>query len=95
MIRFFKYLKPIEYLFLFLLLVFLVVQVYCDVTMPVYTAEMVTQMQAGESASAIFHTGGTMLIYAAISITGTIAQSFFSARISTGLSERLRGKVFE
>lgn len=95
MIRFFKYLKPIEYLFLVLLLAFLAVQVYCDVTMPVYTAEMVTQMQSGESASAIFRTGGIMLIYATISIAGTVAQTFLSARISTGLSERLRGKVFD
>ncbi len=94
MLRFFKYLKPIEYLFLILLVVFLVVQVYCDVTMPVYTAEMVTKMQAGENAQSILKTGGIMLAYAAISIGGTIVQTFLSARISTGLSERLRSKVF-
>lgn len=95
MIRFFKYLKPIEYLYFALLLVFLAAQIYCDVTLPIYTAEMVTKMQAGESAQSILQTGGVMLIYAAISVVGTIIQTFLSARISTGLSERLRGKVFK
>ncbi len=95
MLKLLKYLKPIEYFLLIILLAFLVVQIYCDVTMPIYTAEMVEKMQAGENVQSILKTGGVMLAYAAISIVGTIIQTFLSARISTGLSERLRGKVFK
>ena len=94
MIRIFKYLKAKEYALFILMLSFLVVQIYCDVTLPIYTSEIVAKMQAGEEASSILRTGGTMLIYAAISVVATIVQTFLSVLISTGLSARLREKVF-
>lgn len=95
MIRIFKYMKAKEYVLLILMLAFLAAQVYCDVTVPIYTAEIVAKMQAGDSVSSILTTGGIMLIYSAISVVATIFQTFLSTSISTGLSARLRSKVFE
>lgn len=95
MIRIFKYMKAKEYILLILMLAFLAAQIYCDVTVPIYTAEIVAKMHIGESASSILTTGGIMLIYSAISVAATIFQTFLSTSISTGLSARLRSKVFE
>lgn len=95
MIKIFKYLKPKEYLAFAIMLAFLVVQIYSDVTLPVYTSEIVAKMQAGESASSILTTGGIMLGFAAVSILATVVQTFISAFISTGLSARLRENVFK
>ena len=94
MLKLFKYLRVKE-IFMFLdLLVFLIVQVYCDVTLPTYTAEIVTKMQQGADTSSILATGWIMLGYAAVSVAATIIETILSANISTRFGKRLRGEVF-
>lgn len=94
MIWLIKYLKGKEIIYIVLLLALLVVQIYCDVTLPIYTAEIVAKMQMGESAVSILRTGGVMLAYAAASVVATIVQTLLAGAVSTGLARRLRGKVF-
>ena len=94
MIRLFKYLRGEEIVMFTGLLVFLVAQIFCDVTMPTYTAQIVAQMQQGAAAAEILRTGGVMLAFAAGSVAATIVESILSARISTRLGRRLRGEVF-
>lgn len=94
MIKLLKYMRIREWLMAVLLLSFLVAQIYCDVTLPTYTAEMVAKVQMGASATSIFNTGKIMLIYAAIAVIATVAETVLSAFISTGVSERLRGAVY-
>ena len=94
MFRLIRYLTKKQVFFFLLLLTFLVVQVFADVTLPTYTARIVEQMQAGEEALSILRTGGIMLAFAAVSVLATIAETFLSASISTGLGRRLRGEVF-
>ena len=94
MFRLIRYLTKKQVFFFLLLLAFLVVQVFADVTLPTYTARIVEQMQAGAEALSILRTGGVMLAFAAVSVLATIAETFLSARISTGLGRRLRGEVF-
>ena len=94
MFRLIRYLTKKQVFFFLLLLAFLVVQVFADVTLPTYTARIVEQMQAGAEALAILKTGGIMLAFAAVSVLATIAETFLSASISTGLGRRLRGEVF-
>ena len=94
MFRLIRYLTKKQVFFFLLLLAFLVVQVFADVTLPTYTARIVEQMQAGAEALSILRTGGVMLAFAAVSVLATIAETFLSASISTGLGRRLRGEVF-
>ena len=61
MFRLIRYLTKKQVFFFLLLLAFLVVQVFADVTLPTYTARIVEQMQAGEEALSILRTGGIML----------------------------------
>lgn len=93
-LRLFRYLRKREIVMFVGLIAFLVVQIFCDVTLPTYTAEIVAKMQAGEAAASILRTGGIMLAFAAGSVVATIAETFLSARISTRLGRRLRGEVF-
>ena len=94
MLRLFKYLKGTEIVMFIGLLAFLVGQIFCDVTLPTYTAEIVAKMQAGAAASSILTTGGIMLSFAAGSVVATIFETVLSAQISTRLGRRLRGEVF-
>ena len=66
MFRLIRYLTKKQVFFFLLLLAFLVVQVFADVTLPTYTARIVEQMQAGEEALSILRTGGIMLPWAVI-----------------------------
>ena len=93
-LKLFRYLRAKEIVMFVGLIAFLVVQIFCDVTLPAYTAEIVAKMQTGEVAASILHTGGIMLAFAAGSVAATIAETFLSARISTRLGRRLRGEVF-
>lgn len=94
MLRLIKYLRGKEIAMFAGLLAFLILQIYCDVTLPTYTAEIVFKMQQGMQASSILSTGYVMLAYAATSVTATVFETVFSARISTRLGKRLRGEVF-
>ena len=94
MLRLIKYLSKKQVFMFVLLLAFLVLQVFCDVTMPTYTARIVEEMQAGAPAADILITGGIMLAFAAGSVLATILETFLSVSISTGLGRRLRGEVF-
>ncbi len=94
MFRLFRYLRAKECAMFAGLLAFLIVQIYCDVTLPTYTAEIVTKMQAGAAASSILQTGWVMLFYAAVSVFATVFETILSACISTRLGKRLRGEVF-
>ncbi len=94
MFRLFKYLRGTEIAMFVGLLLFLVAQIFCDVTLPTYTAEIVSKMQAGAAPSSILETGLIMLAFAAGSVLATITETFLSAQISTRLGRRLRGEVF-
>ena len=94
MIKLFRYLRAKEILMFIGLLAFLMVQVFCDVTLPTYTAEIVAKMQQGAEASSILATGWIMLFYAAGSVLAATVETVFSALISTRLGKRLRGEVF-
>ena len=94
MLRFLKYLGIREWVFLGFLLLTLVLQIYCDVTLPGYTEEIVEKMQAGESAGSILKTGGIMLIYAAVSVISSMVCTVFSTTISTSLGMRIRNEIF-
>ncbi|MGN1103873.1 MAG: ABC transporter ATP-binding protein [Candidatus Coproplasma sp.] len=94
MLKLLKYLHLKEWILMIALLAFLVLQLYCDVTLPAYTSEIVAKMQAGAEAKSILSTGYIMLAYAAVSVVSTLICSALSAFVSTSLGRRIRGEVF-
>ena len=74
---------------------FLVVQVYCDLTLPQYTADIVDIGIKNTDFNYIISTGEMMLLMVAISVLATIAVSYFSSRFSSGYARDLRKIVYE
>ena len=96
MLKLFKRLDKFDWIFLVILVGFVVAQVYFDVTIPGYTAEIVNEMtSAGATAQSILSIGLIMLLYALGSMTCTIVVYYIASHVGSKLSQRLRRNVFE
>ena len=96
MLKIFKYLKRNEWLLVLVSIVFIVIQVWLDLKLPDYMAEITTLIQTeGTSTSELVVPGLYMLLCAIGSMVAAIIVGFFAAKIAAGLSMRLRGMVFD
>ncbi|MCL2003444.1 MAG: ABC transporter ATP-binding protein/permease [Oscillospiraceae bacterium] len=95
MLKIFKYLKPKEWFFAGVSLIFIVAQVWLDLKMPEYMSEITMLVQTeGSAMSDIWIAGGFMLLCALGSLAGAIMVGFFAARIAASFSQRLRSMLF-
>lgn len=95
MLKIFKYLKPKEWLFAGVSLIFIVAQVWLDLKLPDYMAEITTLVQTpGSAMKDIWIAGGYMLLCALGSLVGAVAVGYFAARIASSFSQRLRSMLF-
>ena len=91
-----KYLKPLDWLFIALCAGFVVAQVYFDITMPEYTAQLTVEVQAGTATmKSIWKNGGFMLLYAAASMVSSIICGYFASRTAANFAKTLRKALFE
>ena len=74
---------------------FLLVQVYCDLTLPQYTADIVNIGIKNTNIDYIITTGEMMVLMVAISAIATIAMSYFSSIFSSAYARDLRKLVYE
>lgn len=79
-------------LFIFL---FLIIQVYCDLTLPQYTSDIVDIGIQNANLQFIINTGAIMLLMVGISALATVGVSYFSSRVSSGYAKDLRKIVYE
>ncbi len=95
MLKLFKNLKKTEWLLAAVSLVFIVLQVRLDLTMPEYMAEitMLVQTQGSEMAE-ILSAGGMMLLCALGSLVASMVTAVCSAKIASAFGGILRGKLF-
>ena len=76
-------------------LVFIVIEVWLELTMPEYMAEITTLVQTeGSTMPEILTAGGKMLLCALGSLGGTVVTAVCAARIASDFSGILRGKLF-
>ena len=92
-----KLLKPMknkipQIVFIF---IFLLIQVYCDLTLPQYTAEIVNIGIQNTNFQFIIDTGMMMLLMVAISALATVGVSYFSSRVASGYAKDLRKIIYE
>lgn len=73
---------------------FLAVQVYCDLTLPQYTADIVNIGIHNTDFNFIISVGEMMLLMVAISAFATVGVSYFSSRVSSGYAKDLRKIVY-
>ncbi|AHM66087.1 multidrug ABC transporter ATP-binding protein [Paenibacillus polymyxa] len=96
MLKIFKYLKKNEWMFVLCSLAFIVVQVWLDLKLPDYMAEITTKLQtAGTPMSELLIPGIYMLLCAVGSMIASIIVGFFAAKVAAGLAMRLRAMVFD
>ncbi|MCL2034054.1 MAG: ABC transporter ATP-binding protein/permease [Oscillospiraceae bacterium] len=95
MLKIFKYLTPKECLMTFLSLVFIVAQVWLDLKLPEYMAEITKLVQTpGSMISDIQFAGGMMLLCTLGSLICAITVGYFAAVIGSAFSRRLRSLLF-
>lgn len=91
-----KLLKPIKSRIpqIIAICILLLVQVYCDLTLPQYTADIVNIGIQNTDFQFIIDTGKIMLLMVAISAFATVGVSYFSSRVSSGYAKDLRKIVY-
>ena len=92
-----KLLKPIKSKIpqLLCIVVFLLIQAACDLTLPTYTANIVNIGIQNTDFAYIINTGLMMLFMVVASAFSTVGVSFFSSRVSSGYAKDLRKIVYK
>ena len=92
-----KLLKPMKNKIpqIFFIFIFLSIQVYCDLTLPQYTAEIVNVGIQNTNFQFIIDIGLMMLLMVVISAIATVGVSYFSSRVASGYAKDLRKIIYE
>ncbi len=95
MLKLLKRLNKKEWLTVALSALFILGQVWLDLTMPDYMSQITMLVQTEGSAMAdIWLAGGKMLLCAMGSLGLSVITGFFAARVAASFSRRLRGDIF-
>ncbi len=96
MLKLFKHFKQREWLLVLVAIVFIVGQVWLDLTLPDYMSEITKLVQTPNSKmSDIWLNGAYMLMCALGSAALAVVVGFLAARLAATFSKRLRASVFE
>ena len=96
MIKLFRYLRKKDWLFVCISLCFIVFQVWLDLRLPDYMAEITRLIQTPDSAlSSVMWAGMKMLSCAILSMAAMFVVGYFVAQVAAGLSKRLREAVYD
>ena len=77
-----------------LIIFFLIVQAYCNLTLPSYTADIVNIGIQNADVNFIWETGAMMLLMVTVSVFAAVFISYFSSRVSSGYAKDLRKIVY-
>ena len=80
---------------LFLIFLFLLVDVYCNLTLPAYTAEIVDVGIKNTDLNYIISVGTMMMAMVLVGVLATIALSYFSSKVSAAYGRDLRKISYE
>ena len=95
MIGLLKYMKKLDWLFLFIAAGLIVLQVYLELTMPEYTKNLIAFVTSeGSDQSEVWYNGGMMLLCAGGSLLSAIACSFFVSYVASDFSASLRERLY-
>lgn len=96
MIKIFKYINQKQWLYICVSLAFIVFQVWLDLKLPDYMSAITRLVQTpGSTMGDILTQGAFMLSCALGSMLTSIVVCFFAAKVASGLSYTLRGKVYD
>ncbi len=95
MIKLMKYLSFLQWICILVIIVFTACQVYLDLLLPDYMAEIISIISASGTTSEIWNVGFIMLGIALLSSLCTIVASWLASYISAGLCRTIRQKMFD
>lgn len=96
MLKLFKRFQRKEAVMILVCLIFIIGQVWLDLTMPDYMSEITTLVQTeGSAMSEIWLAGGNMLLCALGSLVLSIMTGFLAAQVAASFSKRLRAGIFQ
>lgn len=96
MLKLFKNFKKTECLLAVISILFIVAQVWLDLTMPEYMAEITRLVQMeGSAMSDILAAGAKMLLCALGSLMAAVVTAICAARMASGFGATLREKLFQ
>lgn len=95
MIRLFRYLKTKEWLCIIVCVALIVFQVWLDLRLPDYMADITSLITAeGSNMSDVIGAGGKMLLCALGSLLSAVIVGFLAAKVASTFSKRLRSLMF-
>ncbi len=95
MLKLFKNFRKKEWILAGISLVFIVLQVWMDLTMPDYMSEITTLVQTpGSEMVDILIAGGKMLLFALGSLAASVATAVCAAKIASEFAAILRSRLF-
>ena len=95
MFKLLKRLNGREYGMIGISLVFIVAQVWLELSIPGYMSTITTKLEtAGTTVSDVLQPGLMMLLYSVLSVMAAVITGYFVARIAGGFTARLRQDVF-
>ncbi|MBQ8472316.1 MAG: ABC transporter ATP-binding protein [Bacilli bacterium] len=94
MLKLFKNLGKKEYLYMFISIAFIVIQVLLDLKLPDYMSNITTLVQTGGSSQDILIQGVYMLSCAFGSLLTSIIVGYLATYIASKFGETIRGKVY-
>ena len=96
MFKLFKNFNKKDYVFIFICLVLIVLQVWLELKMPDYMSAITRLVQTeGSTMIDILEQGFYMLVCAGGSLVSAIVVGYFATRVASGFSATLRSKIFE
>lgn len=93
MIKLLRYLKPYKFL-LFVIFILAVGQSAANLYLPNLMSDIVNKGIAAFDIAFIWRTGGIMAIVAIAGMICTLIGIYFSSRVATGMSKKLRSEIF-
>lgn len=94
--KIFKSFSKRDWFLIFFAIVFIVLQVWLDLTMPDFTANLTKELSSdGITMSKIWYNGGMMLLCALGSLACSIACGFLVAKIAGSFARNTRNRLFE
>lgn len=94
MLKLLKYMEKKQWGYMIFVLVFLVISVWCTLTMPDYMTKITTLVQTGGDINEIWKAGAVMLAFALGDGVCTVVVGFFTSRIAGSFAARLRSEVY-
>ena len=95
MLKLFRYMKTKDWVYMAFILVFVVIAVWCTLTMPDYMTKITQLVETGGDMAEVWSSGAIMLAFALGDALCAVAVGYCTAQISANFSRTLRKELYD